>query len=366
MMKYIFLLSLIVLSISIEITDKDPSYENAIEIYKFFKAKGWTVNAICGMLGNMQYDSNGIQPNTEEMGEGEYGLTLWLPGTILSEWAKEKGLDYSTVNTQCQRIQWELENNERYAKNKCSYSNFEAYSKSEDSAEKLAACFITEYVYGGDSTYRLEDKKKSASYFYYRFTSNQPLIYSYQIALENWTKSDLVVNDNKSYAGIIGEPIADLAISTNIGKLTYQVFPIGRADYLPVVSQFNWDDYINGYAGNHKQIDRVKIYFEGIEQPYYRVASVRGEYSEWQYGRVIDESRGFKGFAGEKNVPVDRIQIVACKPKNFTIFRNLREINDEEFPCIYYDNPKKETDNTFSSKLQFNFLLLFLLIINFI
>ena len=364
-MKHIFLLSLIALSFSLQITDKEPSYENAIEIFKFFKAKGWTVNAICGMLGNMQYDSNGFQPDIEEMGEGEYGLTLWLPGTILSDWAKEKGLDYSTVNTQCQRIQWELENNERYTKDKCSYANFSEYSKSQDPAEKLAECFMTEYVGGGN--YHLEDKKSSASYFYYRMTSEQPLIYSYQIALEDGSYSDLVVNDNKSYAGIIGKPICDLAIKANIGKLTYQVYPIGKTDYLPVVSEFNWADYYNGYAGNHHPIDRVRIYFEGIEQPFYRVASINGDYSDWQYGKYIDESRGFKGFAGEKDIPIDKIQIVACKPKNFTKFRNLRETNDDQFDCIYYDNPKKTPDdNNTSAKLQFNFLLLFLLIINFI
>ena len=96
-------------------------------------------------------------------------------------------------------------------------------------------------------------------------------------------------NDNKSYAGIIGEPIADLAIKTNIGKLIYQVLPVGRIDFLPAVSKFDWDDYLDGYAGNHKRIDRVRIYFNGVEQPYYRVASIGGEYSGWQYGKVIDE-----------------------------------------------------------------------------
>ena len=361
-MKYILLISLIAFSFSLETTTYEPSYENAKEIFEFFKAKGWTVNAISGMLGNMQYDSDGFQPNLDEMDEAEYGLVLWFPGTILGNWTKEKGLDYTTINAQCQRIQWELENNQRYVKNKCSYENLTEYSKSEEPAEKLAECFMEDYVHPREENKHLEDKQRSANYFFYRMTSDQPIIYTYQIKLENGTSSDLVYNDNKTYAGIIGEPIADLAIKTNTGKLTYQVYPITRTQFLPAVSKFDWSDYDYGYAGIGKRIDRVRIYFEGIEQPYYRVASINGEYSAWQYGRVIDESKGFKGYAGERGVLIDRLQIVACKPKKLTLNGNLEETNDE-LRCIYPDE-EKPTDS-YSGKLQFNSLLLFLLIIIF-
>ena len=51
--------------------------ENARYIYKFFTAKGWTLNAIAGMLGNMQAESNIIADINDKSGGGGYGLVQW-------------------------------------------------------------------------------------------------------------------------------------------------------------------------------------------------------------------------------------------------------------------------------------------------
>ena len=57
----------------------------------------------------------------------------------------------------------------------------------------------------------------------------------------------------------------------------------------------------------------------------------------------------YDGYAGAKGVKIDRLQIVPCKPKDVT---NLKLLGDDEFKCIY----------AYSSKLNYNLLLLFLII----
>ena len=60
--------------------------ENAIYIRDYLLPKGWTLNAICGMLGNLQSESL-LNPNlyedfklhSSELGKYGYGLAQWTP-----------------------------------------------------------------------------------------------------------------------------------------------------------------------------------------------------------------------------------------------------------------------------------------------
>ena len=119
--------------------------ENARYIYKFFKAKGWTLNAIAGMLGNMQAESNIIADVNERSGGGGYGLVQWTPKSKLVNWANQNGLDHRTVDTQCRRIQWELENNKQFSRTKAYPMTFKEYVKSTESAEYLSKVFVYNY-----------------------------------------------------------------------------------------------------------------------------------------------------------------------------------------------------------------------------
>ena len=311
----------------------------------------------------MQWESKGIQPDIDDiLGEGGYGLVQWTPGTILLDWAEERGLDFCDIRTQCERIQWELENNVRYIKSKCSYTNFSEFSKSEDSPEELAYCFMTEYQRPNESDSHLYDRQQYAKYWNYYFTNDiSSFNYTYQIRTENKTFSDLIVSNNESYAEVTGEAIANFAIKVNIGIVNYQVHVIGKG-WSRIARQFNWSNDNDGYSGTGERIDKIKIYFDGEEQPYYRVARIGENFSGWQYGNLEDAKKGFKGYAGEDNVPIEKIQIIACKPKNRSFYENFE---DEEFKCIYDNggNVPIITDRMYSEKLDFKYLLLLLLIL---
>lgn len=91
--------------------------KNAWGIWQFFKNKGWSEQSIAGMLGNIQSES-GIMPDIDELsGGGGYGLTQWTPKSKLVNWCNENGLDHRTLDSQCQRIQWEMENNQQWFPN---------------------------------------------------------------------------------------------------------------------------------------------------------------------------------------------------------------------------------------------------------
>lgn len=70
---------------------------NAKEIYTYLSDKGWTINAISGLLGNMQRESTinpGLWQSLKEGNySGGYGLVQWTPATKYTNWAKANGYD---------------------------------------------------------------------------------------------------------------------------------------------------------------------------------------------------------------------------------------------------------------------------------
>jgi len=119
----------------------------ATEIYKFFKGKGWSKNAICGLLGNIEVETAyTFNPDIHAYnGDGGYGLLQWTPGSKLRDWAQNHGLNFKTINTQCRRIQYEYENGiQYYTSNYCSLT-FRQYIKSNNSPASLAECFMHNY-----------------------------------------------------------------------------------------------------------------------------------------------------------------------------------------------------------------------------
>ncbi|MBO0475402.1 phage tail protein, partial [Enterococcus ureasiticus] len=88
--------------------------KNAWAIWSYFKARGWTEESIAGMLGNMQSESGIVADIDEVGGGGGYGLVQWTPKSKLVDWCNARGLDYRTIDSQCQRIQWEMENEQQW------------------------------------------------------------------------------------------------------------------------------------------------------------------------------------------------------------------------------------------------------------
>lgn len=83
---------------------------NAIEFYNYFINYGATIEAICGMLGNITREST-LNPaikqdNSTSLG---WGLIQWTPATVLTNWCKRYGYNWYDGTAQCERIKCEGE-----------------------------------------------------------------------------------------------------------------------------------------------------------------------------------------------------------------------------------------------------------------
>lgn len=121
---------------------------NADYIYRYFTSKGWTVNAIAGILGNMQSESainpGRWQSNNVGNMSGGYGLVQWTPATKYINWV---GLldDPSTMDNNLARITYELEHNLQWISTSSYPLSFQEFTQSYDSAYNLGMAFVTNY-----------------------------------------------------------------------------------------------------------------------------------------------------------------------------------------------------------------------------
>ena len=121
--------------------------QRAIEIYNFFRGKGWTKNAICGILGNIDTETYGtFDPECSPYGRHAIGILQWCPQDTLIDWAKKNGLDYKTIHTQCERLMFEFENVIRFGVTGYCRMSFRSYVYSYYSPSELAICFMYNYI----------------------------------------------------------------------------------------------------------------------------------------------------------------------------------------------------------------------------
>lgn len=134
---------------------EEESKNNWLAFWSFFKAKGWTANAVAGILGNSFYEST-VNPNrwqgdipfAQPVASQGYGLVQWTPWTKIIDWLKEKGY-YPDVSKfgqgECERIQWEMENNQQWIATSAYPESFASFSKSTADPYTLAIEFLANY-----------------------------------------------------------------------------------------------------------------------------------------------------------------------------------------------------------------------------
>lgn len=141
---------------------------NALYIYYYLSSLGWSLNAIAGMLGNMETEST-INPDIwESLDEGNtssgYGLVQWTPATKLINWSNSQGLDYTNIDTQLKRIEWEFNNNEQYYETNSYPVSATEFKTSNESPEYLAYCFL--YNYERPAEYNQPNRQTQARKWY--------------------------------------------------------------------------------------------------------------------------------------------------------------------------------------------------------
>lgn len=119
---------------------------NAQYILNYLMAQGWTKNAVCGMLGNMQTESTinpGIWQSLDEGNmSGGFGLVQWTPATKYTDWADARSLVWGAMDSNLKRILYEVEENLQWIHSSMSFLEF---SQSTDTANNLGMLFLAHY-----------------------------------------------------------------------------------------------------------------------------------------------------------------------------------------------------------------------------
>lgn len=154
---------------------KEHRQNNAKLVKAFFRSMGWSYNAICAMLGNMEVESS-INPGliegrktTLDPDKDGYGLTQWTPASKLINWANKNGLSWrNSGNTQCQRIQYEMLGEYQWVQNvKISFGEF---AKSTASIDYLTRAFCRNYERPADPDF---DTRIANALYWYDFLKSQ-------------------------------------------------------------------------------------------------------------------------------------------------------------------------------------------------
>lgn len=134
---------------------EDEAYNNCRAFWSYFKAKGWSLNAVSGILGNAWHEST-VNPNRWQGDDAwhqppdswGYGLVQWTPYTKIITWLQEQGV-YPDVSkfgqSECDRIQWEMENNQQWIATTTYPESFRAFSTSTRDSYDLAIEFLANY-----------------------------------------------------------------------------------------------------------------------------------------------------------------------------------------------------------------------------
>lgn len=147
---------------------QEQRQQNAREIWGYFQARGWTLESVSGMLGNMQIES-GINPGQWEeqypiYGAGGFGLVQWTPWSNFSDWA---GADWETNYTkQLDRIKYELDNGLQWIPvSSDGYMTFQQYTQSTFDPGDLAMIFERGYERGTP----MESERRAAAAYWYDY-----------------------------------------------------------------------------------------------------------------------------------------------------------------------------------------------------
>lgn len=150
----------------------DEAKNNANEFAVYFRSRGYTIEAISGMLGNVDYESY-LNPGQGQIGSGSgLGLIQWTPSTQLTNYVTGNWYD---GNVQCDVIDKEIFNvapfNDRWLPGGGFHYNGFQFSQLTDVQEASDAYFY-QRERPGDTTYIR--RREIAAYWYEYFEGHPP------------------------------------------------------------------------------------------------------------------------------------------------------------------------------------------------
>lgn len=143
---------------------------NALEVYKYLSARKWTLNAIGGILGNMEKESN-INPGLwQSLNEGNYsggfGLVQWTPATNYTNWASENGYSITDPEGQLYWIHNLSASKGQWISTSAYSMSWAEFKSSTETPEYLASAFLKNFERAG---VEVESERRSAARKWYNY-----------------------------------------------------------------------------------------------------------------------------------------------------------------------------------------------------
>lgn len=143
---------------------------NAYEVFSYFYTRGWTLNAIAGILGNMEKESN-INPGLwQSLDEWNYsmgfGLVQWTPATNYTNWANANGYSITDPEGQMKWIDEVTVSAGQWIATSSYNLSFEQFKVSQESPEWLAGAFLKNFERAGVEA---ESERRTAARKWYDY-----------------------------------------------------------------------------------------------------------------------------------------------------------------------------------------------------
>lgn len=151
---------------------------NADRVKSYLVSKGWSYNAIAGLLGNMQSESTinpGIwQSLIENNMSGGFGLVQWTPATNFTNWADSNGYSWTDGDAQLKWIDEVTTSFGQWIQTTDYPLTFEEFKTSSQSSEYLASAFLKNFERAGVEVEEQRRSQASSWYTYITGGSSEP------------------------------------------------------------------------------------------------------------------------------------------------------------------------------------------------
>lgn len=232
---------------------------NAQYILSYLLARGWTKNAICGMLGNMQRESTinpGIWQNLDE-GNTElgFGLVQWTPATKLQNWCIQHDLDYKKMDSQLKRILYEVDNvGVQWIATTDYPFSFKEFTTSTKSPSYLASAFLYNYERAGVSAE--DERRENAAYWYNNLTGGSK--YTPRLDSGGMEGSFYWYESNPFYIAGYGLPNCTTYAWGRFWEISDPEGTGANKPTLPTSDAGSWFNQVSGYeTGNEPRLGAV-------------------------------------------------------------------------------------------------------------
>lgn len=150
--------------------------DNMNVIHSFFRKKGWTHNAISGMLGNLMVEStvnpwlfqnrslDWSQPAAILADNGGMGLTQWTPCRKYYQWALDENLPPDSGQTMLARIVYEYLNNLQWSLDNYGQHTWDDFITSTETPAILADVWC--WAYERPATPDMQQRVANAEWCY--------------------------------------------------------------------------------------------------------------------------------------------------------------------------------------------------------